>query len=68
MIYYFKRPNQMIPPGFTDDVAIVKALSKKQAVKLFNLMYSDVKEKEVFRLTHNELSYTRKMPFSLTCY
>lgn len=46
-IYYFTRPNQMVGHKFTDDVAVVWAMSKKSAIKKFSILYTDVQENEV---------------------
>ena len=48
--YVFRRPNAMIDHRFTDDVALVKAISKAQAIKLFSRYYADVQDDEVFKL------------------
>ena len=63
MIYCFARPDQMKGHKFTDDVAICRAISKKQAVKKFNKLYDCVTEKEVFKV-----SFSRKFPTILTDY
>ena len=47
MFYYFSRPNQMVGHRFTDDVAVCFALTKKKAIKKFELYYADVKSSEV---------------------
>jgi len=48
--YVFRRPNAMIDHRFTDDVALVKAVSKSQAIKLFSRYYADIQDNEVFKL------------------
>ena len=48
--YVFRRPNAMIDHRFTDDVALVKAVSKAQAIKLFSRYYADIQDDEVFKL------------------
>ena len=53
MIYCFSRPNQMVDHRFTDDVAIVKAISKKTAIKKFSQYYEAVLEHEVYRIPLN---------------
>jgi hypothetical protein len=50
MIYCFSRPNQMVGHRFTDDVAIVRAISKKAAVKKLSKYYKDILECEVNRI------------------
>ena len=49
-IYYFARPNQMVGHKFTDDVAVVYAMSKKSAIKKFSVLYKDVQENEVKKI------------------
>lgn len=50
-IYYFARPNQMIGHKFTDDVAVVYAMSKCSAIKKFSVLYKDVQENEVKKIS-----------------
>ena len=47
--YMFRRPHALVSPEhrFTDDVALCKAFSKSQAIKIFGKMYSDIKDDEV---------------------
>lgn len=47
MLYYFARADQMIGHKFTDDVAICKAKSKKEAIQKFSLLYDRVTNEEV---------------------
>lgn len=49
-IYYFARPDQMVGHNFTDDVAIVCAISKKSAIKKFSVLYNNVQDNEVRRI------------------
>lgn len=49
-IYYFVRPGQMVGHKFTDDVAVVWAISKKSAIKKFSVLYADVQENEVDKI------------------
>ena len=63
MIYCLARPDQMKGHIFEDDVAICRAISKKQAVKKFSRLYNRVSEKEVFKVTFN-----KKFPTVLTDY
>ena len=49
-LYCFARPNTMVEHNFTDDVAIVRAISKKSATKKFSKYYSDIKVCEVFKI------------------
>ena len=54
-IYCFTRPDQMEGHRFTDDVAVVWAMSKKSAIKKFSVLYENVQENEVDKigfLTH----------------
>lgn len=46
--YCFARANAMQDHNFTDDVALCKATSKRQAIKIFSRLYSDIKDDEVF--------------------
>lgn len=46
-IYYFARADQMEGHKFTDDVAIVWAMSKKSAIRKFSRLYANVQEYEV---------------------
>lgn len=50
MLYYFKRADQMIGHDFTDDVAICRAFTKKQAIRKFEMLYKNIEEKEVDRI------------------
>ena len=50
MIYVYAKANQMIEHDFTDDVAIVKAKSKRKAMKYFSKYYDDVKESHVSKI------------------
>lgn len=47
MIWSFARADQMEGHGFTDDVAITFALTKKRAIKKFSKLYDEVKPEEV---------------------
>lgn len=49
-IYCFTRPDQMEGHKFTDDVAVVWAISKKSAIKKFSMLYADVQENEVDKI------------------
>ena len=49
-IYYFARPDQMVDHKFTDDVAIVCAVSKKYAIKKFSVLYNNVQDNEVRKI------------------
>ena len=46
--YCFHKPNQMSDHKYTDDVALCKATSLQQAIKIFRTMYADVTENDVF--------------------
>ena len=48
--YVFAKPNQMIGHRFTDDVALCKAGSKSEAIKRFSILYTDVQDKDVYKL------------------
>lgn len=48
--YVFRRADAMVDHQFTDDVALVKAISKTQAIKKFSRYYADIQEDEVFKL------------------
>ena len=45
--YAFSRPNQMEGHRFTDDVALCKATSFRQAKKIFSKYYADIKDDEI---------------------
>lgn len=49
-IYYFARAAQMKGHKFTDDVAIVYAMSKESAIKKFSKLYRDVQTNEVHKI------------------
>lgn len=49
-IYCFTRPNQMVGHKFTDDVAVVYAMTKKSAIKKFSVLYKNVQENEVRKI------------------
>ena len=49
-LYYFARANQMEGHKFTDDVAIVWAMSKKSAIRKFSVLYANVQENEVNKI------------------
>lgn len=53
-MYCFARPNQMTGHKFTDDVAIVRARSKKKAIEKFSEYYSDISKDEVFRIKRDK--------------
>ena len=53
--YCFARANAMTEHKFTDDVALCKAISKQQAIKIFSRLYSDIKDNEVF-IVKNEFN------------
>ena len=46
-LYYFARADQMEGHKFTDDVAIVWAMSKKSAIRKISRLYVNVQEYEV---------------------
>jgi len=48
--YVFRRANAISDHNFTDDVALVKAISKSQAIRKFGQYYADVQDSEVFKL------------------
>lgn len=48
--YVFRRANAMSNHNFTGDVALVKAISKSQAIRKFSRYYADVQDSEVFKL------------------
>lgn len=52
--YVLARPNTMVGHKFTDDVAICKAISKSQAIKIFSKYYTDVDSDEVFKLVNKD--------------
>ena len=49
-LYCFSRPDAMIGHKFTDDVAICRAWTHKQAIKKFSKLYSDIQPHEVCRI------------------
>lgn len=49
-LFVFTRPGQMDGEPFSDDVAVVRALTQNSAVRKFNKMYTDVREREVTRV------------------
>ena len=51
--YVFRRADAMVDHQFTDDVALVKAISKSQAIKKFSRYYADIQEDEVFKLVNS---------------
>lgn len=48
--YVFRRPNATVGHKFTDDVALVKAISRSQAIKKFSRYYADIQDDEVVKL------------------
>lgn len=50
MIYCYTKANQMKGHNFTDDVAVVKAISKRSALKKFGYLYDDVDNKDVKKI------------------
>lgn len=50
MIYCYTKPNQMSKHTFSDDVAVVKAISKHSACKKFSYLYNNVKTSEIKRI------------------
>lgn len=59
MIWSFARADQMTGHRFKDDVAITFALTKKQAIKKFSKLYSDIKPEEVRNRTRGLLRFGR---------
>ena len=51
MLYCFARPNQMVGHRFTDDVAIVRAINKKVAIKKLSRLYADITEDEIQKVS-----------------
>ena len=49
-LYYFARADQMEGHKFTNDVAIVWAMSKKSAIRKFSALYANVQENEVDKI------------------
>ena len=49
-LYYFARADQMEGHKFTDDVAIVWAMSKKSAIRKLSVLYANVQENEVNKI------------------
>ena len=49
-LYYFARADQMEGHKFTDDVAIVLAMSKKSAIRKFSVLYANVQDNEVNKI------------------
>ena len=45
--YVFARPDAMEGHKFTDDVALCKADSFRQAKKIFSQYYADIKDEEI---------------------
>lgn len=58
MIYCYTKANQMKKHNFTDDVAVVKAMSKRSALKKFSYLYDDVDNKDVKRIKINSKKVT----------
>ena len=53
MIYCYAKANQMKKHSCTDDVAVVKAISKRSAIKKFGYLYDDVDTNDVERIKIN---------------
>ena len=49
-LYCFAKADQMVEHRFTDDVAIVRAFTKKQAIEKFRVFYANVSKDDVFRV------------------
>lgn len=49
--YAFSRPNQMVGHRFTDDVALCKATTFRQAKKIFSKYYADIKDDEIILIS-----------------
>lgn len=49
-LYCFSRPGAMKYHTFTDDVAICRAWTRKQAIKKFSSLYTDIQPREVWRI------------------
>lgn len=58
MIYCYAKANQMKRHNFTDDVAVVKAISKRSALKKFGYLYDDIDNKDVKRIKINTKKVT----------
>ena len=58
MIYCYTKANQMKEHNFTDDVAVVKAMSKRSALKKFSYLYDDIDNQDVKRIKNNSKKVT----------
>lgn len=64
-LWSFAKANQMIRHSFTDDVAIVFAVTKRGAMRKFQSLYLRIEEKEVQPIS---LKKILKRPEILTDY
>ena len=62
---YFAKAGQMVDHRFTDDVAIVFAVTKSGAIRKFQSLYLRIEEKEVQPISLKEIL---KRPEILTDY
>lgn len=58
MIYCYAKPDALKGHKFTDDVAVVKAISKRSALKKFGYLYDDIDSKDVKRIKINSKKVT----------
>lgn len=49
-LYGYAKPDQMDEHRFTDDAAVVWAISKKSAFKKFSKYYGNAKMKDIFKI------------------
>lgn len=61
-IYCYAKADQMVEHRFTDDVALVRAFTKRQAIEKFRRYYTFVSKDDVFKVK------LRKKVYILTDY
>lgn len=49
-LWYYAKPDQMEEHKFTDDVAVCKAITKKEAMKIFSEYYGNMTAADVHEL------------------
>ena len=54
-LYYYAKANRMVKHAFSDDVAIVKAVNKKSALRKFQRYYSDTTTADIQRIKYSSL-------------
>lgn len=58
MIYCYAKPDALKGHKFTDDVAVVKAINKRSALKKFSYLYTDIDKSDIKKIKINYKNVT----------